>query len=47
MSKTYDSELYSLLCDIWGYSETAFEEKKSCARMVEFLREQGLSLIHI
>ena len=44
MSKTYDSELYSLLCDIWGYSETAFEEKKSCARMVEFLREQGFEV---
>ena len=44
MSKTYDSELYSLLCDIWGYSETAFEEKKSCTRMVEFLREQGFEV---
>lgn len=44
MKKQYEEELYSLLCDVWGYSETAFEEHKSCARMVEFLREHGFEV---
>ena len=26
MRREYEEELYSLLCDIWEYSETAFEE---------------------
>lgn len=41
MKKEYESELYSLLSDIWAYSETAFEETKSCARMVELLEKHG------
>lgn len=44
MKKEYESQLYALLSDIWSYSETAFEEKKSCARMVDFLRQQGFSV---
>ena len=44
MKKEYEAELYSLLCDVWGYSETSFEEKKSCARMVEFLKQQGFEV---
>ena len=44
MNKKYEKELYSLLCDVWGYSETAFEEHKSCARMVEFLKAQGFEV---
>ena len=44
MKKGYESELYSLLCDIWGYSETAFEEKKSCERMVGFLKDHGFEV---
>ena len=27
MKKEYEEQLYSLLSDIWEYSETAFEEK--------------------
>ena len=44
MKQEYEKELYSLLCDVWGYSETAFEEHKSCARMVKFLKEQGFEV---
>lgn len=44
MKTEYESELYSLLCDIWGYSETAFEETKSCARMVDFLKKHGFEV---
>ncbi len=44
MNKKYEKELYSLLCDVWGYSETAFEEHRSCARMVEFLKAQGFDV---
>lgn len=44
MKKEYEESLYSILCDIWGYSETAFEEKKSCARMITFLKEQGFEV---
>ena len=44
MNKKYEKELYSLLCDVWGYSETAFEEHRSCARMVEFLKAQGFEV---
>lgn len=44
MKQEYQEQLYSLLSDIWGYSETAFEEKKSCSRMVEFLKEQGFEV---
>ena len=44
MRKDYQDKLYALLCDIWGYSETMFEEHKSCARMVEFLKEEGFEV---
>ena len=44
MKKEYEEQLYSLLSDIWGYSETAFEEKKSCERMVGFLKEHGFEV---
>lgn len=44
MKQEYEKELYSLLCDVWGYSETAFEEHRSCARMVKFLKEQGFAV---
>lgn len=44
MKKEYEKQLYSLLSDIWEYSETAFEEKKSCERMVGFLKEHGFAV---
>lgn len=44
MKNKYEQELYRLLCDIWEYSETAFEETKSCARMVEFLEGHGFKV---
>ena len=44
MKKEYEEQLYSLLSDIWEYSETAFEEKQSCERMVRFLKEQGFEV---
>lgn len=44
MKKEYQDKLYSLLCDVWGYSETAFEETKSCARMVALLKEEGFEV---
>lgn len=44
MKKEYEEQLYSLLCDVWDYSETAFEEKKSCERMVGFLKDHGFTV---
>ena len=45
MRKDYQDKLYALLCDIWGYSETMFEEHRSCARMVEFLKEKQIEVV--
>ncbi len=44
MKKEYEEQLYSLMSDLWGYSETAFEETKSCKRMVDYLRDQGFQV---
>lgn len=44
MRKELEQKLYSLLCDMWEYSETAFEEHRSCKRMVEFLQQEGFEV---
>lgn len=44
MEEKERTELYRMMCDIWEYSETAFEETKSCSRMVQFLKEHGFQV---